>query len=305
MIRRQLVRGLIWVAAALVLVVLLNTIAFVAVLARDPLPGAGAPHAGPALRDLPLVEQTPRNVPASAPLVIYYTGDNGWQDGDLAFTQDLRPVSGSAGGGQSSTLLRLFQCVRTRLAMVAGSDLVRVISALFDRFEVRRRIAIQSGRLFLRLCQCSHAEVSGCAARLPKCPQSCIGAGRHDRPGVELRAELVDPALVSDDTTSSTTPPPTPIAANSRRRAVLRRSAFGVRTIIAPPARTCRRRWRVLCACRAVTASWVSVRKWRGLSRWLRAWRPSLRTSRSPLALPHRPGRARVASPPRRPSGRA
>ena len=86
---RRILRWLAGAAIAFAVVVLLNIIAFAVVLARDPLPADAAPNARPALRELPLVERVPVRVPASAPLVIYYTGDNGWQDGDLAFTRGL------------------------------------------------------------------------------------------------------------------------------------------------------------------------------------------------------------------------
>ena len=127
MIPQQIGRWLIWAAAAGAVLLLLNIIAFAVVLARDPLPAGGAPHAGAALRDLPLVERTPASVPGSAPLVIYYTGDSGWQDGDLAFTEGLNRF-----GAPVVAVDSLHYFVRAHSAADAAADLGRVI----DRYCV-------------------------------------------------------------------------------------------------------------------------------------------------------------------------
>lgn len=137
MIRRQLVRGLGWAAAAFAVVVLLNTIAFVTVLARDPLPADGAPHAGAALRDLPLVEQTPRSTAAAAPLVVYFTGDNGWQDGDLAFVQGL-----NRSGAPVVVVDSLHYFVREHTARAAAADLSRVIDRYSSVWGDRRIVLV-------------------------------------------------------------------------------------------------------------------------------------------------------------------
>ena len=126
MTSQQVRRGLVWAAMALAAVVLANVIAFGVVLARDPLPENAAPHAGAALRALPLVERLPASVSASAPLVIYYTGDNGWQDGDLAFTQGLNRF-----GAPVVVIDSLHYFVRAHTAGDAASDLGRVI----DRYS--------------------------------------------------------------------------------------------------------------------------------------------------------------------------
>ncbi|HWE46663.1 MAG TPA: AcvB/VirJ family lysyl-phosphatidylglycerol hydrolase [Caulobacteraceae bacterium] len=122
----RLRRWILWALGAFGIVVLLNTIAFVVVLARDPLPGGGAPHAGPGLRNLPLVERTPARTSAAAPLVIYYTGDNGWQDGDLTFTEGLNRF-----GAPVVVVDSLHYFARERTADEAAADLARVI----DRYS--------------------------------------------------------------------------------------------------------------------------------------------------------------------------
>ncbi|HEY3812503.1 MAG TPA: AcvB/VirJ family lysyl-phosphatidylglycerol hydrolase [Caulobacteraceae bacterium] len=134
---RQVTRGLRWLAIALGVVVLLNVIAFTVVLARDPLPVDAAPHAGPDLRELPLVERAPTGVAASAPLIVYYTGDNGWQDGDLAFTRGLNDY-----GAPVVVVDSLHYFVREHTAGDAAHDLARVIDRYTAVWGPRRVVLV-------------------------------------------------------------------------------------------------------------------------------------------------------------------
>ena len=126
MTRERALRWLLRAAAIAAAGVLLNVVVFVVVLSRDALPGDRAPHAGAALRALPLVEQTPPVMSAAAPMVIYYTGDNGWQDGDLAFVHGFNRF-----GAPVVVIDSLHYFVRAHAAGDAAADLARVI----DRYS--------------------------------------------------------------------------------------------------------------------------------------------------------------------------
>jgi type IV secretory pathway VirJ component len=137
MSRRWLVRILKAVGAIATLVALLNILAFEVVLARDALPADAAPHAGKALADLPLVEVAPKGRPASDVLFVYLTGDNGWRDGDVAFTHGI-----IASGAPVVVLDSLHYFVWGRTPERAAADLARVIEHYSAVWGTRRVVLV-------------------------------------------------------------------------------------------------------------------------------------------------------------------
>jgi type IV secretory pathway VirJ component len=100
--------------------------ALAVVLARDPLPAGAAAESGPALTRLPLVEVQPTvTAPLPRTLVIYYSGDNGWQDGDKAFVQGFADA-----GLYVVAIDSLHYFVHGRSRTEATADL----SAVIDRY---------------------------------------------------------------------------------------------------------------------------------------------------------------------------
>jgi type IV secretory pathway VirJ component len=130
--RRILQRILWWGAGLAIAVVVLNIAAFAVVLSRDALPARVAPHRGPALARLPLIETPSRNAQPQA-IVVYYTGDNGWQDGDIAFAQGFAQA-----GLPVVAIDTLHYFVRERTPERAAADLAAVVDRYSQVWGARR-----------------------------------------------------------------------------------------------------------------------------------------------------------------------
>jgi hypothetical protein len=106
------------------------------VLIRDPLPAKGAPAAGPRLEGLPLVEVV-AGPPSGDALMVYYTGDNGWQDGDQAFT-----AAAARSGLPVVAIDSLHYFIRARSPQGAAADLAAIIDRYSAQWRARRIVLV-------------------------------------------------------------------------------------------------------------------------------------------------------------------
>jgi type IV secretory pathway VirJ component len=112
-------------------------VAFVVILDRDSLPADAAPHAGPSLKRLPLIETPAATANSSGALVVYYTGDNGWTPNDRGFTGSLAAL-----GTPVVAVDTLHYFVWKRSPAEAASDLAAVIDRYSGAWAKRRIVLV-------------------------------------------------------------------------------------------------------------------------------------------------------------------
>ncbi len=108
------------------------------VLARDPLPAGAAPDAGERLARLPLVEIKPApGAAATSTMIVYFSGDNGWQGGDKGFAQGF-----ARAGLPVVAIDSLHYFVRGRSRAGATADLAAVIDHYSARWNAPRVVLV-------------------------------------------------------------------------------------------------------------------------------------------------------------------